>query len=73
MCMNYERELVDTQSKVTELEKEVCVMDWLKEELKKESVFRKNMEEKWTESKELHKQEVWFPMKLADTSHVQMK
>lgn len=58
MCLNYERELVETQSRVTELEREISIMNRLKEELKKESVFRKQMEEKWSESKEQHKQEV---------------
>lgn len=58
MCLNYERELVESQRRVSDLEKEVSVMDRLKEELQRESVFRKQMEDKWQESKEHHKQEV---------------
>ncbi|CAH1406514.1 unnamed protein product [Nezara viridula] len=49
MCLNYERELVESQRRVSELEKEVSVMDRLKEELQRESVFRKQMEDKWQE------------------------
>uniref|UniRef100_A0A0K8SNW7 FYVE-type domain-containing protein n=1 Tax=Lygus hesperus TaxID=30085 RepID=A0A0K8SNW7_LYGHE len=58
MCLNYEEQLVQAQTKVTDLERQLAGMERYKEQLNKETVFRKQMEEKWTESKEEHKTQV---------------
>ncbi|BES95234.1 Rabaptin-like protein [Nesidiocoris tenuis] len=58
MCLNYEEQLVQSQKKVSELEKQLVNVERYKEQLAKETVFRKEMEEKFSESKEEHKNQV---------------
>lgn len=62
MCTNYEVELVKEQKKVGELEANVSAAEKATErhrqELLKEIGFRKEIEEKWNEKKEEHKQQV---------------
>lgn len=62
MCSNYEAQLVKEQQKALELEAKVATAEKAaerhKEELRKEIGFRKDMEEKWNEKKEEHKQQV---------------
>ncbi|KAJ9574302.1 hypothetical protein L9F63_026050, partial [Diploptera punctata] len=59
MCSNYEAQLVRAQQRARELEKQVATqertVDRYREDLAKESDFRKDMEEKWNEKKEEHK------------------
>lgn len=62
MCSNYEAQLVKEQQKTAELENKVQIAEKSaerhKEDLIKEIGFRKEMEEKWNEKKEEHKQQV---------------
>ncbi|VEN41230.1 unnamed protein product, partial [Callosobruchus maculatus] len=62
MCSNYEAELVKEQKKTSDLQARVVACEKAaerhKEELLKEIGFRKEMEEKWNEKKEQHKQQV---------------
>lgn len=62
MCSNYEAQLVKEQQKALELEGKVIQAEKAaerhKEELRKEIGFRKDMEEKWNEKREEHKQQV---------------
>ncbi|KAJ8976616.1 hypothetical protein NQ317_017446 [Molorchus minor] len=62
MCSNYEAQLVKEQKRAIELEAKVQAAEKAaerhKEELLKEIGFRKEMEEKWNEKKEEHKQQV---------------
>lgn len=58
MCLNYEEQLVQAQTKVADLERQLATMERYKEQLSKETFFRKQMEEKWAESKEEHKTQV---------------
>lgn len=62
MCANYEAQLVRSQQEARELEKKVAVHERsllrYREDLSKESEFRKEMEEKWNEKKEEHKTQV---------------
>ncbi|XP_019758451.2 rab GTPase-binding effector protein 1 isoform X2 [Dendroctonus ponderosae] len=62
MCSNYEAQLVKEQQHVNELKLQVLVAekaaDRHKEDLLKEIGFRKEMEEKWNEKREEHKQQV---------------
>ncbi|XP_018329712.1 rab GTPase-binding effector protein 1 isoform X2 [Agrilus planipennis] len=62
MCRNYEAQLVKEQQKVSELQSKVSACEKAaekhREELLKEIGFRKDMEEKWNEKKEEHKQQV---------------
>ncbi|XP_018572069.1 intracellular protein transport protein USO1 [Anoplophora glabripennis] len=62
MCSNYEAQLVKEQKRTSELGAKVHAAekaaDRHKEELLKEIGFRKEMEEKWNEKKEEHKQQV---------------
>jgi Rab GTPase-binding effector protein 1 len=62
MCSNYEAQLVRAQQRGRELEKQVATLERTieryREDLTKESDFRKDMEEKWNEKKEEHKMQV---------------
>lgn len=60
MCENYEAQLVAAQERSRDLEKQLCTLERYKEELSKETAFRKDMEEKWNEKKEEHKLQVFF-------------
>lgn len=62
MCSNYEAELVNEQKRVSELEAKLAAsekaVERQREDLLKEIGFRKDMEEKWNEKREEHKQQV---------------
>ena len=58
MCSNYEAQLVNAQQKLLDLEKHIITLERYKQELSKETAFRKDMEEKWNEKKEQYKEEV---------------
>ncbi|XP_044730505.1 rab GTPase-binding effector protein 1 [Chrysoperla carnea] len=62
MCNNYETQLVQEQQNVNELRKKLVaaekILERQKEDLTKEISFRKDMEEKWNEKKEEHKEKV---------------
>lgn len=58
MCLNYEAQLVNAQQKIHDLEKHIITLERYKQELSKETAFRKDMEEKWNEKKEEYKEEV---------------
>ncbi|KAG8230690.1 hypothetical protein J437_LFUL010767 [Ladona fulva] len=59
MCENYEAQLQKMQEEVREMEKKIKVSERAaeryREDLLKETEFRKDMEEKWNEKKEQHK------------------
>ncbi|KAK9704190.1 FYVE zinc finger [Popillia japonica] len=62
MCSNYEAHLVNEQQRVRDLQAKVATAEKAaerhREDLLKEIGFRKDMEEKWNEKKEEHKQQV---------------
>ena len=58
MCSNYEAQLVNAQQKILDLEKHIITLERYKQELSKETAFRKDMEEKWNEKKEEYKEKV---------------
>ncbi|KAI4456370.1 rab gtpase-binding effector protein [Holotrichia oblita] len=62
MCSNYEAHLVNEQQRVQDLQAKVATAEKAaerhREDLLKEIGFRKDMEEKWNEKKEEHKQQV---------------
>ncbi|GJQ81874.1 hypothetical protein Trydic_g9899 [Trypoxylus dichotomus] len=62
MCSNYEAHLVKEQQRVSDLQAKVVTAEKAaerhREDLLKEIGFRKDMEEKWNEKKEEHKQQV---------------
>ena len=62
MCSNYEAELVKEQQRCLHLQSTVAAAEKAAEthrnELLKEIHFRKDMEDKWNEKREEHKQQV---------------
>lgn len=58
MCSNYECQLLNAQEKIHDLEKHIISLERYKQELSKETAFRKDMEEKWNEKKEEYKEQV---------------
>jgi len=72
MCCNYEAQLVRAQQRGRELEKQVAslerTVERYREDLAKESDFRKDMEEKWNEKKEEHKMQVAELKKKMETA-----
>ncbi|KAF4529384.1 hypothetical protein B566_EDAN003475 [Ephemera danica] len=62
MCANYETQLQKVQQQVTEQERQNKLLqrasDRYREDLAKETEFRKEMENKWSEKKEEHKVQV---------------
>ncbi len=64
MCSNYESQLLNAQAKIHDLEKHIISLERYKQELSKETAFRKDMEEKWNEKKEEYKEEVKFSILL---------
>ncbi|XP_073985479.1 uncharacterized protein isoform X2 [Rhodnius prolixus] len=58
MCVNYEAQLVAAQDKCAELERQVGILERYKDELAKETVLNKQLESKWQESRDQHKNEV---------------
>ncbi|PNF33967.1 hypothetical protein B7P43_G04659 [Cryptotermes secundus] len=72
MCSNYEAQLVRAQQRGRELEKQIAThertIERYREDLTKESGFRKDMEEKWNEKKEEHKMQVAELKKKMETA-----
>ncbi|GLH11087.1 Putative 1-phosphatidylinositol 3-phosphate 5-kinase [Gryllus bimaculatus] len=68
MCSNYEAQLVKSQQQTQELEKQLAsqerTLQRYREDLAKESDFRKEMEEKWNEKKEEHKMQADLKEKM---------
>lgn len=60
MCSNYEAQLLNAQQKIYDLEKHIISLERYKQELSKETAFRKDMEQKWNEKKEEYKEQVLF-------------
>nr|CAD7408240.1 unnamed protein product [Timema cristinae] len=62
MCSNYEAQLVRAQQRSRDMERQLGVSERtcerLREDLGKESTFRKEMEERWSQKKEEHKAQV---------------
>lgn len=58
MCSNYEAQMLNAQGKIHDLEKHIMSLERYKQELNKETTFRKEMEVKWNEKKEEHKEQV---------------
>ncbi|CAG2066579.1 unnamed protein product, partial [Timema podura] len=62
MCSNYEAQLVRAQQCSRDMERQLGVSERtcerLREDLGKESTFRKEMEERWSQKKEEHKAQV---------------
>lgn len=58
MCSSYEAQLLNAQQKIHDLEKHIISLERYKQELSKETAFRKDMEEKWNEKKEEYKEQV---------------
>lgn len=58
MCSNYEAQLLNAQGKIHDLEKHIMSLERYKQELSKETTFRKEMEAKWNEKKEKYKEQV---------------
>lgn len=61
MCSNFQAQMVNAQNKIHDLEKHIVSLERYKQELSKETAFRKDMEEKWNEKKEEYKEQVWNP------------
>lgn len=57
-CLNYETQLINAQQKIGDLEKHIAGLERYKQELNKETAFRKQMEETWNEKKEEYKEQV---------------
>lgn len=77
MCSNYETQLVKEQQNVAglknKLQKAEKAAERHKEELIKEIGFRKEMEEKWSEKREEHKQQVAELTKITDCTEQDLK
>lgn len=58
MCSNYEAQMLNAQGKIHDLEKHIMSLERYKQELNKETTFRKEMEAKWNEKKEKYKEQV---------------
>ncbi|XP_076270633.1 rab GTPase-binding effector protein 1-like isoform X2 [Rhynchophorus ferrugineus] len=77
MCSNYEAQLVKEQQNVSELKAKLQTCEKAterhKEDLIKEIGFRKEMEEKWNEKREEHKQQVASLTKITDSTEQEIK
>lgn len=77
MCSNYEAQLVSEQKKTSELENKLIACEKAverhKEDLLKEIGFRKDMEEKWNEKKEEHKQQVAELTRITECTEQDLK
>lgn len=73
MCSNYEAQLVKEQQRTAELMAKVAAAEKSaerhKEDLLKEIGFRKDMEERWNEKKEEHKQQVSWAKVYVELLH----
>lgn len=57
-CSSYKVCIQELQDRINESEKRLQSMDKLKDEHDKETIYRKEMEEKWNEKLEEHKNKV---------------
>ncbi|CAG9773528.1 unnamed protein product [Ceutorhynchus assimilis] len=77
MCSNYEAQLVKEQQTVADLNAKLQsaekAADRHKEELLKEIGFRKEMEEKWNEKREEHKQQVAILTRTTDCTEQDLR
>lgn len=63
-CSLYKVRIEEMQEKLNEADKRLLSMDKLKDEHDKETIYRKEMEEKWNEKLDEHKNKV--PLKILD-------
>lgn len=57
-CASHVSQLLNAQQKIHDLEKHIVSLERYKQELSKETAFRKEMEVKWNEKKEEYKEQV---------------
>lgn len=57
-CSSYKIQLNELREKINDADKRLQTMEKLKDEHDKETVYRKEMEEKWNEKLEEHKNKV---------------
>ncbi|XP_054289651.1 rab GTPase-binding effector protein 1-like isoform X2 [Macrosteles quadrilineatus] len=73
MCQNYEAQLVTEQTKVTELQRQLQLMERTKDDLTREVAARQDMEQRWNENKEEHKAQVAELQQRMVTSETALK
>lgn len=59
-CAQYKVRMEEIQDKINDADKRLLTMDKLKDEHDKETIYRKQMEEKWNEKLEEHKNKVFI-------------
>jgi len=57
-CLLYKTRLEEMQERINDTDKRLLSMDKLKDEHDKETIYRKEMEEKWNEKLDEHKNKV---------------
>ncbi|XP_050435758.1 early endosome antigen 1 isoform X2 [Adelges cooleyi] len=68
-CSAYKICVEEMQERITDMDKRLQAMDKLKDEHDKETIYRKQMEEKWNEKLEEHKNKVQELKQFSDQSH----
>ncbi|XP_025201457.1 rab GTPase-binding effector protein 1 isoform X2 [Melanaphis sacchari] len=68
-CALYKVRVEEMQDKLNEADKRLLSMDKLKDEHDKETIYRKEMEEKWNEKLDEHKNKVQELKSFSDQSH----
>ncbi|VVC40386.1 FYVE zinc finger,Zinc finger, FYVE-related,Zinc finger, FYVE/PHD-type,Zinc finger, RING/FYVE/PHD- [Cinara cedri] len=68
-CALYKIRVEEMQDKLNDADKRLLAMDKLKDEHDKETIYRKQMEEKWNEKLEEHKNKVQELKNFSDQSH----
>ncbi|XP_015365626.1 PREDICTED: RUN and FYVE domain-containing protein 2 [Diuraphis noxia] len=68
-CSLYKIRIEEMQERINEAEKRLLSMDKLKDEHDKETMYRKEMEEKWNEKLDEHKNKVQELKNFSDQSH----
>ncbi|KAL4112525.1 hypothetical protein QTP88_016296 [Uroleucon formosanum] len=68
-CSLYKVRIEEMQEKLNEADKRLLSMDKLKDEHDKETIYRKEMEEKWNEKLDEHKNKVQELKSFSDQSH----
>lgn len=59
-CSSYKVRVEEMQNRINDLDKRLQAMDKLKDEHDKETIYRKQMEEKWNEKLDEHKNKVFI-------------
>ncbi|CAI6351080.1 unnamed protein product [Macrosiphum euphorbiae] len=68
-CSLYKVRIEEMQERINEADKRLLSMDKLKDEHDKETIYRKEMEEKWNEKLDEHKNKVQELKSFSDQSH----